>query len=228
MTPLARVLAILPLLAGCLGPADDTYYEEGELPVLPGQEPSLLSPEDEAAKSAILDRMRARLPEVRALKADLSIGESHEALLAEPPVASPQMGEPTYAERARAIVAAENADRNAFYDLEMKRYEADVRRQIQQQLPEIERQVREQLCAQLPWYVPCDSIATETVTKALGPAIEAAVVQALIPVRAAVVKLYAGFWQAKATQPGEWIEVTLEAGVHEWRAKPEPALAPAQ
>lgn len=225
MSRLERVLAVLPLLAGCLGPAEDVL-EEGEMPVLPGEQPGSLTAEDEAARSAVLDRMRARLPDVRGLKADLSVGESHEALLAEPPVASALMADPAYAERARAIVAAENADRTQYYALEMKRYEADVRAQIRAQMPEIERQVREQLCAQLPVYVPCESITAELINQALGVAIEEAVVQALLPVRAALIQLHADFWQARATQPGEWIEVALEPGVLEWRPKPAPAPAP--
>ena len=182
----------------------DGYGEDGEL---------------SAEQRAILERMRARHTDVRELKADLSIGESHDGFLAEPPQRSPLMDQADYVTRAREIMNAENADRTAFYDLVMASHEVEIRQQTETQRGESREQGHDQICSELPGGVLCSTIADEVIDQALVEALEVAVQAALVETRVAVQEMYADYWQDRTSRDGEWIEVEIEPGVHAWIRK---------
>jgi hypothetical protein len=61
----------------------------------------------------VLDSMRKRYPTLSKYKADKSIGENHLGYVQERP--SPKMSDAKYAKAVRAIIVAENADRQLLY-----------------------------------------------------------------------------------------------------------------
>ena len=227
---LALLLAPLLVAGGCLGAAGEPVDETlDDLPGLDdgGRADGFGEGETSPEMQAILDRIRARLQEIRPFKEDLVVGETHDGLLAIVDEGAAQLADPLSADRARSLVATENADRLAFYELVLQGYEnqlrEDIRRQVAEQEPDLRRQVVDQLCDQLPYGEPCSAIADEVIETALREAmdvaIEGAVQGAMIEITAQVRAMYAEFWQDRTSRPGEWVEVEVAPDVYEWRAK---------
>jgi len=225
MTPHARIATLVAATvigAGCYGEtewADDQSL--GDLPGLAedGAADGFGDGEVSEEKQAILDRMRARLPEVRRLKEDLVIGETHLGLLAVVSESAPERQDAAYAATARSVVAAENQDRLAFYEIQLAGYEAQIQRDLDEQRPAIRQQIVDELCAQLPVGQLCEDIAEQVIEVALEEALSAAAEAAMQEVRAEVYAMYGEYYQDRATRPGEWIEIELELDVYGWVPK---------
>jgi len=213
-------MVVAAVATGCAAQAGSPHHDsEDLLSILPADGKADGNGPLSEAKRAVLLRIRARRPEMARLKAELAVGETHDGYVAEPTEASTNMDDLDYAVKAGELIAAENADRDDFYDLVMAEHEADIRSQIDEQLEDLRAQVVEQLCAQLPRGVPCEEIAETTIGVALDAAMDEAIRVELEEVRSVVLSVYAEVWQDRLTEPGQWIETEVEPGVYAWRLK---------
>ncbi len=159
-----------------------------------------------SVKQETLQRMKARLPTQRRLKADLLVGETVDGYVATPPGASPPRG-PDHVREVAAFLAAENGDRSAYYEWILAGHERTIRQNLQAQRQTMREQVVAELCQELPPGVPCAEVAAPAIDEALEIAFEASIDVALVPIRAEVERVHGQFWQDRTTRDGEWIEV---------------------
>jgi hypothetical protein len=173
-------------------------------------------------KRSILLAMKARYAEQRSYKEMGLLGENYSGL-----VQLPDVGEviDRLAEQSDELKqqfdtfnTLENTDRNAYYDLLMMEHDAVIKEQVKAQEPEIRKQVVEQLCAELPLDVLCETLTEVVIGAALDEALKISVQQALIEIRKEVQAVHAEFWQSRTCRNGEWIEIAGEHG-YVWRSK---------
>ncbi len=125
-----------------------------------------------------------------------------------------------YAGAVAALIEAENRDRDAYYDLEMLGYQAEMKAQLDDQVPALRKQVVDELCGDGFTEELCEGVTEAVVQQALEVAFAAALAEALVPLRAAVERTHAQFWMRKTTRTGEWIEVRGSDDSLVWAKKP--------
>jgi hypothetical protein len=217
-------LWIAPLLALALGCANGTTEAESAaeaFPVPPSADAKSDSLAPSPAKQAIYDRWKARYAEIRRFKADRVLGEGYQGYLAIPEPRPAQLdADPEYAAALAALVDAENIDRDAYYDLEMLGYAAELNTGVQAQVPALREQVIAELCGGDFTGAVCEGVTDAVIQQALDAAFAAAVDEAMAPVRAAVERVHAAFWVRKTTRAGEWVQVLAADDSLVWRPKP--------
>ena len=168
---------------------------------------------------SIVDNMRLRLDEIRQLKEDGVVGETHDGYLAIVDENANLLQDPGYAASAQALIQEENATRDAYYEKKTARAEEEILRQTAEQLPELRQQVVKELCDRLQLGVLCESIADSVVDAALAEALKAANAATFTEIRKEIQTTHGSFFQKKGTRAGEWIEVEVSPGVYDWKRK---------
>lgn len=220
MKRIALALALVLPLAACaveVGPGLE------EMPPLPGTEGKADGNASTPEGRAILFELKALYRDLRPLKAELFVGETHDGYVTIVPSQADRLAEDAdRAATARNLVARVNDARRRWYDLEVAKYRSQLTSQIAASLASVRQQVMAKVCAELalPVGPECANLGAEQIDAAIQAALDSALTEAMAAVRRGVEEVHADFWMRKTTKVGEYIELPEGDGSYGWYKKP--------